>query len=299
MTPEALIGVAIVTGLGLLFAVVLALAYRYLRVPEDPRLTTVEEMLPGANCGACGQPGCHAFAEAVIGGKMTPAECTVSEARTRELIAHFLGIAAGSAERRVARLHCAGGRGEAHNLADYRGSLRTCRGEAVVNGGPKACSWGCLGLGDCVTSCTFDAMIMSADGLPVVIEERCVACGDCVDACPKDLFELLPVSQHLVVQCKSELEGDAALETCQVACTGCQRCVADAPEGVITMQHNLAVIQPDTESLTAPAATRRCPTGAIVWLERQQFAEAKPERLPLGRVERYPYSSQVGDHYYQ
>ena len=299
MLSEFIIGVSILVLLGLFFAVVIAVAYKKLRVYEDPRIDEVEEMLPSANCGACGEPGCRAFAEKVVGNEMLPSKCTVSAPEAITRIAEYLGVDAGSEEKRIARLLCAGGKREAHNMADYQGNLRTCRGESVVNGGPKACSWGCLGLGDCEVSCDFDAIFMNDDGLPVVIPELCVACGDCVDACPKGLFELMPVHQKLIVQCKSQLEGDLALSKCSVACTACGRCVADGAPGLVEIVNNLAVVNYELNNLAAAEATRRCPTNAIIWLEGQQFVEEKDSPLPLGKVERNTIEEDLENRYWQ
>jgi Na+-translocating ferredoxin:NAD+ oxidoreductase RNF subunit RnfB len=121
--------------------------------------------------------------------------------------------------------------------------------------------------------CTFDAIVMGPTGLPVVIVDKCTSCRDCVEICPKDLFEILPIDQHLLVQCKSELEGDELLELCKVACTACERCVADAAQGLLKMSKNLPTLNPDLLHLQSPDATRRCPTGAITWVEGQQFQD--------------------------
>jgi len=287
MISEILIPVGILSGLGLLFATILAVAYRKLRVEEDPRIDEVEEMLPHANCGACGEPGCRAFAEKVVNQEADVSKCTVSSPEDIERIAEYLGIEAGAQEKRVARMLCAGGKNEAHSLAQYAGSMRTCRGEAVVTGGVKACAWGCLGLADCMKVCDFDAIYMNDDGLPTVIPEKCTACGDCVDICPKDLFELMPLSQKLIVQCKSQLEGDLAESKCSVACTACGRCVADAPDGLIEIKDQLAVINYELNYLASPEATLRCPTDAIVWVEDKQFEKKPTLWLPLGRVEKF------------
>jgi RnfABCDGE-type electron transport complex B subunit len=294
---EIISALAILTGLGLLFATILAIAYKKLRVYEDPRIDKVEEMLPAANCGACGQPGCRAFAELVVEGKINPGKCTVSSEKDIENIANFMGVEASNEEKRIARVLCAVGREEAHNRADYKGGLSTCRGEAVVAGGPKDCSWGCLGLGDCETVCDFDAITMTDDALPLVDPEKCTACGDCVEICPKDLFTLMPESQKLIVQCKSLLEGDLATDRCSVACNGCGRCVSDSAPGVIEVKEGLATINYELNNLTSPDATKRCPTGAIVWLEGdKQFQPKEEDALPLGRVEVSDYDSNT---YYQ
>ena len=296
MWGEIIIAVAILTGLGLLFAIILAVAYKKLRVYEDPRIDQVEDMLPGSNCGACGQPGCRAFAEKVVGNEEPPSKCTVSSPDGLENIASYLGVDAGSQEKRVARLLCAGGKEEAHNRASYKGGLSTCRGEAVVAGGPKDCNWGCLGLGDCESVCDFDSITMNEDGLPVVNPDTCTACGDCVDICPKDLFMIMPIEQKLIVQCKSLLEGDLATDRCSVACNGCSRCASDAAPGVIKIENGLARINYELNHLAGPEATKRCPTGAIVWMEsEQQFAITEKDPLPLGRID----SQYDAETYYQ
>jgi Na+-translocating ferredoxin:NAD+ oxidoreductase RNF subunit RnfB len=278
---EVATSVGIMMGLGLLFAAVLAVAYRFLRVQEDPRLEVVEELLPGNNCGACGQPGCFAFAEKLVGAEVTPAKCTVADAATLEQIASVLGVDVGSEEKRIARLKCAGGAGNVRDLARYRG-MHSCRGAFVVDGGGRACSWGCLGLGDCERACTFDAIAMNDQALPVVEPDLCTACGDCVDVCPLDLFVLVPESQKLFVQCNSPLSGDAATLRCKVACDACGRCALDAPEGTVEMVNGLPVIHYDREVQPTREATWRCPTGAIQWLEEKQFEEPD-EEMPRRR----------------
>lgn len=281
MAADAVVSSALILGgVGTLFALVIALAQRRLYVWEDPRIDAVAGMLPGANCGACGQVGCRPFAEQLVAGKTEPATCTVLSADDREGLAAYLGVEVGSVIRRVARLLCAGGCDVAPLRAEYVG-LQTCRAAAAVAGGAKACSWGCLGLADCVRSCNFDAMYMNPVGLPVVIPERCTACGDCVEACPKDLYTLMPQAQQLIVQCRNLLEGGDAEAVCAVACTGCGKCAADAPPGLIEMRQGLAVIDYSRNGEASREATRRCPTSAIVWVEGRQFAE-RP--APIGGV---------------
>ena len=284
MWTEIVIAVGILVGLGLSFAVVLAVANKQFWVYEDPRIDAVTDILPGTNCGACGEPGCHAFAESIVKGTALPGKCTVSSADGIEKIAEYLGVDAGKEEKRVARLQCAGGRMEDREKADYLGQ-KTCRELAVVHGGNKGCAWGCLGLADCERVCTFSSIKMNDNDLPVVNAESCTACGDCVDICPKDLFTIMPVSHKLIVQCKSLLEGELAQEICSVACDACERCVADSVSGLIEMKNNLAVIDYSRNALSSPTSTWRCPTGAIQWVTGQQFQASSQPLFPLGRVE--------------
>jgi len=251
-------------GITLALAALLVLAHRRLHVEEDPRIDAVEEMLPHSNCGACGQPGCRAFAELLVSGGTLPGKCTVSSESDRERIATYLGVDVGAEEKRVARLACAGGTNVARNRARYDG-LGTCGAAAQVAGGGKSCFWGCLGLADCERVCDFDAIRMDEHDLPVVDEVKCTACGDCVEACPKDLFSLHPISHRLWVACRSLEVGDEVLEDCEVACTACGRCAMDAP-GLITMRNGLPVVDYSRNHATQ-VPIQRCPTGAIVWLE--------------------------------
>jgi Na+-translocating ferredoxin:NAD+ oxidoreductase RNF subunit RnfB len=270
---EIALATAVMAGLGVLFGVVLALANRYLRVEEDPRIEQVEGMLPGSNCGACGEPGCRALAEKIVAGAVAPSKCTVSSPAGIEAIAEYLGVDAGEEVKRVARIHCGGGLGRARQLASYEGHA-SCRAAHLVGGGGLECSWGCLGLADCVDACTFDAMWMNAFRLPVVDPDLCTACGDCVEACPRALIDLLPITRHLIVQCKAPLAADEARRLCKTACDACGRCAADAAPGLIRMEGNLPVIDLAAGGPESPAATWRCPTGAIAWVTGEQFAEA-------------------------
>ncbi len=268
---ETLRAVLILGGVGVVFGIFIALANKRLWVWEDPRIDVVAQMLPNANCGACGLPGCRAFAEQAVAGSVTPAQCTVSGDAAREQIAGYLGVDAGEAVKHVARLLCAGGADVAGYQAEYRG-LSTCAAAAAIAGGGKGCAWGCLGLADCERVCDFDAIRMSETGLPVVDADKCSACGDCVEACPKGLFELRPLNGGLLVQCKNLIGGDDALAQCRVACTACGKCVQDAADGLISVNSGVAVLNYDMIALADEKAAARCPTGAIVWLTGAQFA---------------------------
>jgi Na+-translocating ferredoxin:NAD+ oxidoreductase RNF subunit RnfB len=275
--------------LGVLLASLLALASRWLFVYEDPRIDQVEDLLPKANCGACGTAGCRTFAEKLVAGEVDPGQCTVNSSEMNEVIANFLGVSLGNVEKRVARLACAGGKHVAHIRASY-GGLQSCRAAALVGGGGKGCAWGCLGMGDCAEVCDFDAISMNRYGLPEVSVARCTACGDCVTVCPKDLFEIHPVSHRLWVACRNREFGDEAEAECEVVCTACERCAIDSPEGLIEIKDNLATVDYTKNALASRVAIERCPTGAIVWLEpdgsmtrgRDARRILRKEALPVG-----------------
>jgi electron transport complex protein RnfB len=274
-----LIGVSILAGLSIVLAAIIALCFLKLRVYEDPRIDEVANRLPGANCGACGFPGCRGLAEQIVLRRAKPAACTVADDDAREDIANYMGVDAGAAVKRVARLLCAGGDDVAPRRAAYVG-VESCAAALAVSGGGKACAWGCLGHADCAVACTFDAIQMGPTGLPHVDVQACTACGDCVTACPQGLFTVLPLDAHLIVQCRSLLEGDAALEACAVACNACGKCVIDAAPGLVQLHMGrIAVVDYNRIELQDRKALQRCPTGAIAWVEGAQFATAEPQVL--------------------
>lgn len=273
--------------LGSVLASILVLANKRLFVYEDPRIDDVEDLLPRANCGACGSPGCRPFAEGLIDGTFEPAQCTVNSKETNELIADYLGVDLGAQEKRVARLACAGGSHVAFIRASYAG-MNSCRAAALVSGGGKGCSWGCLGMGDCADVCDFAAISMNKYGLPVVNEDLCTACNDCVEVCPKDLFELHSINEQLFVACKNLEKGEEAENECEVICTACERCAVDSPEGLIEIRDNLAVIDYSKNDLASRVAIERCPTGAIVWFDKQGGFQVGKDAKKIIRKEMLP-----------
>ena len=290
---QLMIAAIFMTSLGVLLALLLSYANRRLYVYEDPRIDEVEEMLPHANCGACGTPGCRPFAEALVAKDVDPGLCTVNPADMNIAIADFLGVEVNQHEKQVARLACAGGSHVAHTRANYEG-LKTCRAAALVSGGGKGCTWACLGLEDCGTVCDFDAISFNKFNLPVVNEDLCTACGDCVAECPKDLFSLQPVSNKLWIACSNKDNMDESEAHCVVACNACNRCVSDAPEGLITIQNNLATIDYSKNGLASKIAIERCPTGAIVWKDynsesqRGNLSRKIIRKEPILRIEPLP-----------
>ncbi len=251
--------------LGLLLSGLLALANTKLHVYEDPRIDAVEELLPSANCGACGFAGCRAFAEALVAGNAQPACCSVSTPDMVSAIASYLGVEAGEGVKRVARLACAGGDDIARRFAHYEGR-QSCRAAALVAAGGKACTYGCLGYGDCARACKFNAIHLSKNNLPVVDETKCTACGACVAECPKHLYSIHPTGHQLFVACSTQMRGKDAKEACKAACIGCGMCARTLPE-VITMNQNLPVVDYSKNDLASRDAIHRCPSGAICWLE--------------------------------
>ncbi len=248
--------------LGAIFALGLAFAHKTLKPDEDPRVEEVEDLLPGADCGACGYSGCAAMAKAVVGEKASPADCPVADEETVEKIAETMGISLDSGgDNEVARVLCRGGDEEAVSRGEYSG-IETCEAADLIGGGAKACTYGCLGYGDCVDVCDFAALEINENGLPVVQDENCTGCGACVEACPRDLIELHPPDRQLFVWCKSHADTQAAREVCDVACIGCSLCANLCDD--VEMENNLAVVDHEATDSCDPG-TEKCPTGAIAY----------------------------------
>src|SRR5690606_7662810 len=200
-----LISILTLVGLGVASALVLYMASKKFQVFEDPRIDQVEEVLPKSNCGGCGFPGCRAFAEALVkADDISDLKCPVGGSATMTKVSEILGKAVADVKPQLAVVRCNGSCEHRPKLNIYDGAM-SCTMAAALYGGETGCSYGCLGCGDCVVACKFDAMYMDeATGLPVVIEENCVACGKCVEACPKNIIELRnvgPKSRRIFVSC--------------------------------------------------------------------------------------------------
>lgn len=268
MTIMSVVLITIVTlaGLGAIAAVILYLASKKFQVFEDPRIDQVEEILPATNCGGCGFPGCRAFAEALVkSDDISSMNCPVGGADTMNKVAEMLGKEAGSATPMVAVVRCNGTCEHRPKLNEYQGAT-SCAVASALYGGESGCSFGCLGLGDCVAACKFDAMYMDeATGLPVIIEDNCVACGACVTACPKSIIELRkkgPKGRRIFVSCVNKDKGAAAKKSCAVACIGCSKCQKVCEFDAITIENNLAYIDYDKCKLCRKCP-EVCPTNAI------------------------------------
>jgi len=258
---EIFVPIITMAALGLFFSIGLVFAYKKLKVEEDPKVEKVSEILPQANCGACGFSGCRAFAENVVAGNVEVHGCPVGGEETARKIAAILGVEPGEIIPKIARLHCRGNRQAALSRGTYLG-IPTCEAAHLV-GGNKQCSFGCLGFGDCVRACPFDAIHMREDGLPALSEDKCTGCGKCVDACPRNLFQLHPRDQNILVFCRSEDRGPAAKKACKNACIACGICSRACPEAIeidnyLAKIKNFKKIPPEKFP-----EIEKCPTGAI------------------------------------
>lgn len=259
------IGVLVI--LGVVAAVVLYFVAKKFKVYEDPRIDTTEALLPGANCGGCGYPGCRGFATAAVEAEELDALfCPVGGADTMKAVAANLGKVAAEREKQVAVVRCNGTPCNRARTNTFDGAP-SCAVIASLYGGETGCAWGCLGKGDCTLVCTFDAIHMNPDtGLPEVDQEKCTACGACVKACPKMVIELRRKGvkdRRIFVSCINKDKGAVARKACTAACIGCGKCVKVCPFEAITLENNLAFIDSTKCKLCRKCASE-CPTGAII-----------------------------------
>jgi len=252
--------VAILGGLAVFFGVVLAYASKKFAVETDPKIDEVRAVLPGANCGACGYPGCDGLAEAIATGKAPVNACPVGGADVAKKVGEIMGVVAEETERMVARVICGGDCDNAKEKYEYQG-IQDCKAAEILAGGSKSCRFGCTGLGTCERLCPFDA-IHVVKGIAVVDEEKCTACGICIENCPKKIIELVPVSKLVRVLCKNTDKGKAVVEVCKVGCIACQKCVKACQFDAMTFENNLAKID-YSKCTNCMVCAEVCPTKTI------------------------------------
>ncbi len=247
--------------LGAILAVIIGAAAKAFAVESDPRLETVTDMLPGANCGGCGFAGCADFAKAIVENGNGPSQCPVASSEDCLRIAEFLGIIAEEKEKRIAVVKCSGDISVTER-SPYNG-VSDCRSAVLVAGGAKGCDYGCIGFASCARACPFDA-IEIRDGLAVVHPDLCVGCGKCIEVCPKDLIILAPASVDVHVYCNSPEKGPIKRRVCKTACIACRKCIKAADnDQQMTVKGFLIESNYDNPPLPDLVEKTGCPTTAL------------------------------------
>jgi len=255
----------VLTSLGLFFGFVLAYSNKKFGIEINPLIHIVEDVLPKGQCGACGYAGCMAYAEAVVTNPDVPPNlCAPGKDAVAKLVGDLTGKAAAPMEPQIAQVKCAGSHTRANKSYEYNG-VQDCTAANLLFGGPKSCKYGCLGLGTCIKNCPFDAMVMSADGLPVIDPDKCTSCGKCVSVCPKHVISLMPLGARVRVNCSSKDKGAVAKKACSSACIGCSLCMRQCLYGAIKMENNLAIVDPQIceQQCSDAVCLTKCPTKAI------------------------------------
>ena len=273
------IPVILVAAIGFVLAVVLTFASKIFFVPVDETVAKLRAELPGANCGACGFAGCDDYANALgADPSVGTGKCPVGGAALAEALAAVLGVEADSSEPQVAVVMCNGHNDAAKTLMEYQG-LKTCKAAKQLFGGLSACPYGCMGLGDCAAACPYGA-IQICNGVAVVNRELCVGCGICAKQCPNSVIRIAPAKNKVVVQCNSKDKGAVARKNCSNACIGCMKCTKVCKFDAITVENNLAFIDPE-KCKNCGLCAKECPTGAIINMR----AKRKPAEAPAPAAE--------------
>ena len=264
-----LIAIIVLGGIALVAALILYVCSKRFAVYEDPRIAQVASLLPGANCGGCGFPGCSGMADALVKGadkgSIEGLSCPVGGTTVMNSVSDLLGIAIANGEPRVAVVRCNGTCDVRPQTARYDG-LRSCAAIHACGAGETACGYGCLGCGDCVEACQFGAISIDANtGIAVVDEEQCTACGACVKACPRHIIELRkkgPKGRRVFVSCVNHDKGAVAMKACKAACIGCSKCVKECKFEAIKVEANVSYIDSEKCRLCRKCVAV-CPTKAI------------------------------------
>ncbi len=257
---DILIALGVVTAVGLIAGVALALISKFFAVEEDETVKALRACLPGVNCGACGFKGCDDYAEALAEGKTKPNLCVPGAKDTADALGALLHMEVEAPRDVVAFVHCNGHCGATDTKVQYDG-MSSCRAASQLYGGPDACKYGCMGFGDCANACPLHAICIK-DGIAHVNVNECIGCGLCMETCPKQIITLVPRDVGTVVMCRNLDKGADARKACTNACIGCKKCEKVCPEGAISVQNNCAEI--DYAKCTGCGlCVGSCPTGCL------------------------------------
>jgi electron transport complex protein RnfB len=259
-----LLPILIVAGIGLLAGLILAVASIVMAVPKDEKAEAIQELLPGANCGACGYSGCSGYAEALSKGEAKPGLCSPGGAETAKAIAELLGSGDVEVEYKTALVHCMGSYDNTTDKMEYDGII-SCAAAAQLAGGITSCRFGCMGLGDCMKACQYDAITV-CNGVASINPERCKGCGQCVAACPKGLISFVPLKKQAVVRCANCDKGAMTNKVCKVGCIGCMKCVKVCETGAVKVENFHATVDP-VKCTGCGNCVETCPRHCITLLD--------------------------------
>lgn len=262
MSSTIVLSILILAGIGFLCAAMLYVASRFFSVAVDERVEKLLNMLPGANCGTCGFGGCAQYAKDLMRGRATPDACTVLNEEKSASIASLLGVENHGPDRDVAVLRCQGGNQIVGKRSEYHG-IKSCRAVSLFSGGDKNCVYSCLGYGDCLEVCPFQAISRVEEGLVRIDRDKCTGCGKCIDECPKRVLSLIPKSSEVFVACLSHDRSKKVMQVCKIGCIACKKCEKACPEEAITVEDNLADID-FSKCTVCGLCVEACPTQSII-----------------------------------
>ena len=237
---EIALPVIIVGVIALVFGIILSLAATFLSVKTDERVDKILEALPGANCGGCGYSGCQGYANAIVKDGAPTNKCAPGGEKTAAVISELMGVTVKSGKPSFAVCMCHGTPEITKEKFDYYG-VDSCKAAVSFFSGSTGCSFGCLGLGDCMAACKFGALRI-IDSVARIDKHLCVNCGMCMKACPKGLIRPVQLKKTAIVLCSNTSKGKQTMGVCKGGCIGCGRCAKACPEGAIVVENNLARI---------------------------------------------------------
>ncbi len=293
MFEPVILSIAVLGGLGAVFGIMLGVASKKLHVEKDERVEAVRELLPGANCGGCGYPGCDGLAAAIVEKGAEITSCAPLTKANAAKIGEVMGVAVDDVTPKVARIMCLGSHGNCKNKFEYDGA-HDCRAAYSIASGFKACRFACLGLGTCAKVCKFGAITMGEDGIADIDEEKCTGCGRCVEQCPQSSIAVLDLGVDVYAGCTNRDKGKAVTENCKTGCIGCGVCAKACPFDAIVMEHNLPAI--DLEKCRSCwTCVEKCPRHCMLTTQpkrRAVISEAKcigctlcKKACPFGAIE--------------
>ena len=260
---STMLAIILVAGIGLLIGLILSIASIVMAVPKDEKAEKILEALPGANCGACGYSGCSGYADALAKGEAELGLCAPGGIDCAKKISAILGVDAGDMEKKVAVVHCMGSLDNTSYKAEYNG-IKSCAAAMNIGGGLTACSFGCMGLGDCEAACPYDA-IHVCNGVAVVDDNKCKACAMCVKACPRGIISIVPLKNSAVMRCSNKDKGALTRKLCTTGCIGCKKCEKSCPVGAVKVTDFCAKVDPAL-CTGCGACVDNCPQKCITYI---------------------------------
>lgn len=263
----------LVAGIGAICAIMLIVASKFFAVEENETATKIRECLPGANCGACGYAGCDGYAKALAESDgIKPNLCVPGGTDTAQQISRLLGVEFEAVAKQVAVVHCYGDCNHTSKKMDYAG-IPGCQAAAMLYGGNGMCTYGCLGMGDCMSVCPQDAICLE-NGIAHIDPRKCIGCGLCAKACPRQLITVVPDTKQVLLLCNNREKGAVARQQCTNACIGCKKCEKNCPSGGIVVVEHLARIDTD-KCIQCHVCVQNCPVGCIQLSELNDFHRIK------------------------
>lgn len=261
---DILTPIIIVGAIGLLAGVILAVASIVMAVPKDEKAEALEEILPGANCGACGFSGCSGYAAAMSKGEAKPGLCSPGGAETAQKCAELLGSGDVQVEYKTALVRCMGSYDNTTDKMVYDG-IQSCSASTFLAGGITSCRYGCMGMGDCVRACEYGAVSV-CNGVAKIDPHKCKGCSKCVEACPKGMIKFVPLKRQAVVRCSNCDKAKDTMAVCKIGCIGCKKCERTCEYGAVTVVNNLATVDA-SKCVGCGKCVEACPRHVITLLD--------------------------------